>query len=255
MRINRFYTDAELPLETIVELPSDVSGHIHRVLRMKEGEQIQLFNGDGFNYLAILTQVGKRVEAQVTHREANDSESPFKVHLVQAIARGERMDYVIQKAVELGVASITPMYSERVQFKLDAKRQAKKQAHWQKVIASACEQSGRSVLPILYEPLSFNAYLASVQSDDPMPTYLADPEAGMSLPRKLTHLIDEEGNLHSSQCRVLVGPEGGFTPEEILELVDHPEVQNVTLGPRILRTETAGLTMLSILQAALGDLT
>ena len=256
MRINRFYTAQTINLNSdqqdAVELTldSDVSGHIYRVLRMQAGEQLVLFNGDGYDYFGIITESAKRVKVQVSHRELNTTESPFKVHLIQALARGERMDYVLQKAVELGVTSISLLQSTRVQFKFDGKRLNKKMQHWQKVIQSACEQSGRAFVPKLHKPVTLDALINDTPEFRSSPAFVADPQAESSLNQCLTQLSPE----HSQTCQIIVGPEGGLTPEELLGLSQQAHVQRVTLGPRILRTEPAALVMLSQIQGQLGDL-
>ncbi|RLA00195.1 MAG: 16S rRNA (uracil(1498)-N(3))-methyltransferase, partial [Gammaproteobacteria bacterium] len=145
----RFYHPDQLTVSTTMQLNKEVSGHIHRVLRLEVGQLIQLFNGDGQNYQSKITAVGKIVAVDILDASIPKNESKLKIHLGQAISRNERMDFTLQKSVELGVDEITPLICERVQFRLDAKRMDRKLSHWQKVIESACEQSGRAFVPRL----------------------------------------------------------------------------------------------------------
>lgn len=240
MRMNRFYHSGELLVGSTVQLDKDVSGHVCRVLRLKAGDEIQLFNGDGNNYRSSITATGKRVTAAVLDSVAVDNESSLKLHLGQAISRGERMDFTLQKSVELGVDAITPLITERVQFRLDEKRMQRKMDHWQKVIESACEQSGRARLPQLHQPLELRSWLKA----DNSPGLLCAP--GVE-----TTLMNIE---QAPAYRLLIGPEGGLSDSEIRLAEDSQLFKAIKLGPRILRTETAGLAAISILQARFGDL-
>jgi len=240
MRLNRFYQAAEMMVGSTLTLNKDVSGHVSRVLRLTVDEQIQLFNGDGNNYQAKLLSVGKAVSVEILDKSPANNESNLQIHLGQAISRGERMDFTLQKAVELGVHEITPLLSERVQFRLDAKRIQRKMQHWQKVIESACEQSGRATVPLLHVVTPLEQWLKASQS----PGLLLVPEAKTTLME-----IEQQPSL-----QLMVGPEGGFSAEEEKLAITTADFTATRLGPRILRTETAALSAISVLQARFGDL-
>jgi 16S rRNA (uracil1498-N3)-methyltransferase len=240
MRTNRFYEASKLPVGEEVALSKEVSNHISRVLRLKDGAEITLFNGDGSNYLANVTVAGKSVTAAIINKTPANNESALSIHLGQAISRGERMDFTLQKSVELGVLSITPLISERVQFRYDEKRLKKKMSHWQKIIESACEQSGRAVIPYLNSPMSLSEWLQA----DNTPGLLFVPGATTSLMALPCH----------TNLRLLVGPEGGLSDAEVEHSLNTKHFTAVNLGPRILRTETAALAAISILQAQFGDI-
>jgi 16S rRNA (uracil1498-N3)-methyltransferase len=208
---------------------------------LSKGDSVVLFNGDGKDYSAEIAEIqSQRVLLRVTDSRFAGNESPLKITLVQAVCRGERMDYVIQKATELGVFCIQPLISQRVEVRLDAARQSKRMAHWQGVASSACEQSGRALVPEVKAPL----YLAEWMSGDDESTRLVlDP----FVENKLSGI-----SIRGDSISILVGPEGGFTEEEIMALRAKGFV-SVSLGPRVLRTETAGPAAIAVLQAKLGD--
>jgi len=240
MRHYRFYQPDNFTIGGTVSLDKNVSSHISRVLRLKVEDEIQLFNGDGFNYQARIMVSGKKVEVYICGSTANNTESPLNIHLGQAISRGERMDYTLQKSVELGIQTITPLISDRVQFRLNEKRIKQKMNHWQKVIVSACEQSGRSVIPEITAPVNFLHWLNLESS----PGLIFTPDA-------TKHLKDIK---NTTNLRLLIGPEGGFSDKEVKQALENPEFTAINLGPRILRTETAALTAISILQSFQGDI-
>ncbi len=227
-----------------VMLPEQAGEHVARVLRLERGHPLVLFNGDGREYRAEIVQLAKRaVSARVLEgNEAVNRESPLALTLVQGIARGEKMDLILQKATELGVARIVPVISERTEVKLDAERTGRRLAHWQAVIAGACEQSGRSVLPGLESPQRLANWAAGL-GDDPGLRLVLDPD-GDATPRTLA--------VFGAACLV-VGPEGGLSDHD-LGLLDQAGFTGLRLGPRILRTETAGLAAIAALQALHGDL-
>lgn len=243
MRQPRIYHPETIHLDDEMELATEAANHVGRVLRMQAGQPLELFNGDGHNYAAVITQVDKRaVQVKVTEKQVNASESPLRIHLGQGISRGERMDFVLQKSVELGVASITPLFTERCGVKLSGDRLLKKQQQWQKIVLSACEQSGRSVVPEVHTPV-------------PLTNWFSQPATGMRLtldpraPKALRELPLQD----VTQVQLLIGPEGGLSESEIASAAEH-EFLPVRLGPRVLRTETAALTALSVLQYQFGDL-
>ncbi|MCB1776714.1 MAG: 16S rRNA (uracil(1498)-N(3))-methyltransferase [Candidatus Competibacteraceae bacterium] len=242
MRIPRFYLSAPLATGMTARLSGSAFGHAVRVLRLKPGAPLTLFNGAGGAFAATLQEVGKR-EAWVQVREAlpGEVESPLRVTLAQGVSRGEKMDYTLQKAVELGVAAIQPLFTERSGVDLTGERLARKVEHWRSIVIGACEQCGRNRLPALQEPRSLTDWLAQ-----PMETglhLLLNPLAKQSL-RSLEPPTDP--------VTLLIGAEGGLSPAEINQ-TQAAGFTGVRLGPRVLRTETAGVAALAALQALWGD--
>ncbi|ESP92973.1 16S rRNA (uracil(1498)-N(3))-methyltransferase [Pseudoalteromonas luteoviolacea] len=242
MRIPHIYQPSELVVNQPATLNDDAAGHIARVLRMKEGEQVSLFNGQGGEYLARITAISKKT-VEVTPFEFVDRcvESPLNVHLGQGISRGDKMDFTIQKSVELGVSEITPLFTTRCGVKLSGDRLAKKHQQWQKIAISAAEQSGRNFITKVHPPISLEEWLGQ-QSDELKLTL--HPRADHSIK---TLPAPDQG------VRFLVGPEGGFTDEEMSNTTEQGFI-DIKIGPRVLRTETAALTVLSALQLQFGDL-
>ena len=242
VRQSRIYTSQPLFSADSVELTGSASHYLSRVLRLSAGHSIVLFNGDGRDYSAEIREIQRqRVLARLVGSQVAGNESDLNITLVQAISRGERMDYSLQKATELGVVCIQPVTSSRVEVRLNEDRMAKRLAHWQGVVVSACEQSGRAVVPEVREPLSLAHWMAVT---DESPRWVLDPTADSKLSS-----IAITGNAIS----ILVGAEGGFSAGEIEE-VRANGVSAVSLGPRILRTETAGPAAIAVLQAIAGDL-
>ncbi|OZB04527.1 MAG: 16S rRNA (uracil(1498)-N(3))-methyltransferase [Idiomarina sp. 34-48-12] len=244
MRIPRIYQTASSPwgIGETLELEADAANHVGRVLRMNAGQQLELFNGDGSNYAATIIESSKRsVAVQIDHVEANSTESAVHIHLAQGISRGDRMDFVLQKSVELGVAAITPLFTERCGVKLSGERLLKKQQQWQKIVIAACEQSGRSKVPTVHTPVSFNQWLTQLPEGLRL---TLDPYAE----KPLRDLAEKPAKL-----TLFIGPEGGLSEQEVASASEH-DFLPVRLGPRILRTETAALTALSIIQYQFGDL-
>lgn len=238
-RINRFYQPGKIIVGNDLQLCKRVSNHAKKVLRLKAPDQIQLFNGDGMNYLAELIGDTKTVKVFILSSSKTETESPLKIHLGQALSKGDKMDFTLQKSVELGVTEITPLISQRVQFRFDENRTLRKMQHWQKIIESTCEQSGRSIIPQLNPPMDLYQWLQKKGCP------------GLLLVAGTRHrLMDIE---RTTSIRLLVGPEGGLSDDEIQFALDK-NFTGLSLGPRILRTETAALTAISILQATFGDL-
>lgn len=240
-KMPRLYVPAALAPGARVALPEGPARHVSRVLRMSEGAPLVLFDGQGWEAGALLEEAGrKRTVARVECVWPGEGESPLAVHLGQAISKGDRMDYAIQKAVELGVAAITPLYTERGDVRLKDEREAKKQAHWQAVADSACEQSGRATVPTVHPPMALAEWLA--HRDEPL--------------RLMLHLAT--GNRFDMRERpraaaLLIGPEGGLTEQDIHAASTHGFTP-LTLGPRVLRTETAPVVALTLLQHHFGDM-
>jgi len=241
MRQSRVYTPQILSSAATVELPGSASHYLSRVLRLSVGDRVTLFNGDGSNYPGEISEIQRQsMLVKLFDGQVAGNESPLKITLVQAISRGERMDFSLQKATELGVFCIQPVISSRVEVRLDDKRQAKRLSHWQGVVISACEQSGRATVPEVKTPLSLEQWLAAV---DEYPRLVLDPAAVIKM---------SSFSITGNAVSILVGPEGGFTDEE-LERVRSVGVTAVSFGPRILRTETAGPAAIAVLQSIAGD--
>lgn len=242
MRVPHIYQASPIVIATALQLEDDAAGHIGRVLRMKVGEHISLFNGQGGEYLCELIEVGKKsVAAMPLEFNEKDVESPLSIHLGQGISRGDKMDFTIQKSVELGITEITPIFSQRCGVKLSAERLAKKHQQWQKIAIAAAEQSGRNRITTIHPPIDISQWLA--QSSD---------EIKLTLHPRAEHSI-KTIEVPSAGVRFLVGPEGGFTDDEIAQTKQQNFV-DIRIGPRVLRTETAALTVLSALQLQFGDL-
>ncbi|HEY0661113.1 MAG TPA: 16S rRNA (uracil(1498)-N(3))-methyltransferase [Lysobacter sp.] len=244
MRLTRVFVDAALAVGREISLPESAAAHLGRVLRLEVGDDCVLFNGDGHDYAARITALGKRdLRVLIDDAAAVERESPLHVTLLQGIARGEKMDLVLQKATELGIAAIAPLWSQRSEVKLDEARAEKRLAHWRGVVIAACEQSGRACVPGVAAPVSLAAALAAL------------PMGGL----KLT--LDPEGELGlgtlalapATPLVLAVGPEGGWSPDDRGQL-RAAGFAGLRLGPRILRTETAGLAAIAALQARFGDL-
>lgn len=236
----RIYVDSALASGIDVILDERNYHHLVHVLRMQNEAEVLLFNNRGGEYSGRLRVEKKSARVEVQSFLETDRESGLQLQLAQAISRGDRMDITLQKAVELGVTGITPLYSERSQ-KMDARTREKKMAHWRGIVISACEQSGRCTLPVLNEPVFLAEWLAGPLADE-VQRYILDPEArGKFSPRKLAHIA------------LVTGPEGGFSRQEI-ELAEKHGCSPARLGPRILRTETAGIAALTVCQALSGDL-
>lgn len=242
MRRSRIYTSQPLMSSHSIELTGAASHYLTRVLRLSKGDPLILFNGDGRDYSAEISEVqSKRVLTRLLDSTVPGNESPLKITLVQAICRGERMDYALQKATELGVFCIQPLITHRVEVRLDESRQTKRLKHWQGVVISACEQSGRAVVPEVKSPLSMFEWMAVA---DASPRLVLDPVAD----NKLSGLP-----VAADAISILVGPEGGFTKEEAVAS-RLSGLTAVSLGPRVLRTETAGPAAIAVLQAKAGGL-
>jgi 16S rRNA (uracil1498-N3)-methyltransferase len=226
--------------------PPSQAHHALRVLRLKKGDAVVLFNGDGAEYAAVVVEANRdRFALEVTGRKAVDREAPFAVMLAQAVASGERMDYTVQKAVELGVAAIQPLEARRSVVRLSAERAERRVAHWQAVVVAACEQSGRNRVPQVMPLKQLDAFLSGrVPQNDGEQRVLLSPRSA----RRLRDLDPPARTLV-----MLSGPEGGFSPEEE-RAAEEAGFLPVRLGPRILRTETAAVAALAAMQALWGDL-
>ncbi|AIS53771.1 MULTISPECIES: 16S rRNA (uracil(1498)-N(3))-methyltransferase [Vibrio] len=242
MRIPRIYHPEPITQLGSLALSEDAAGHVGRVLRMKVGQEVLLFDGYGAEFPAVIEEVSKKsVTVNITERVERSSESPLDLHLGQVISRGEKMEFTIQKSVELGVNTITPLISERCGVKLDQKRFEKKLAQWQKVAISACEQSGRNIVPQIRPIMQLDEWCA--EDYDGLKLNL-HPRAKYSI-NTLPAPVEK--------VRLLIGPEGGLSAEEIEKTREY-QFEETLLGPRVLRTETAALTAITALQVRFGDL-
>lgn len=242
MRKHRFYINQDIILHSTIELPSEISHQINRVLRLRITDHIYLFNNSGCEFTAIIENISRNTTTVViTANNNHDIESPFKINLGQVIGKGEKLDWVIQKATELGIYSITPLYSSRSISQPVPDRTIHKIEHWQKIAIAACAQSWRNIVPIINAPQNMNDWITTCLDLNKL---ILSP-FGSS--KKLRDL-----NI-ASTATILVGPEGGFSETEIMHAMSH-QFTPISLGPRILRTETAGLAALAILQSMFGDL-
>lgn len=242
MRIPRIYTSQALDSGTALLLEPEPSHHLTRVLRMGQGDALVLFNGSGGEYPATITGLGKKQVEVLTGALCHlDNESPLQIHLGIALSRGDRMDWVMQKSTELGVRAITPLFTEHTGVKLTGDRAQKKIQHWRQVVVSACEQCGRNLLPAVHAPQKLDEWLANTATD---------------LKFVLHHRADrvsEQGDPAPASIALLIGPEGGLNDGEISSAEDAGFL-SLRLGPRVLRTETAPLSAIAILQARWGDM-
>lgn len=242
MRIPRIYLPQSLTADSEVELDANALRHVVQVLRLKTGHPLILFNGEGGEYAAELTRVEKRrATAHITGFQDISRESSLFTHLGMGISKGERMDFALQKAVELGVNEISPLFTEHCVVQLNDKRALKKQEHWQAVIISACEQSGRNTLPVLNVPQSFQHWLNIASSTTRL---ILDPVANVALSTVTPA---------ATGVTLAIGPEGGFSQVEVDQALESGFI-NVSLGPRVLRTESAAIASLAAIQAMWGDL-
>lgn len=243
MRLTRIHLPALLRVDSEILLPTSGGNHLVRVLRQREGASLIVFDGLGNEHHAQICRIdGQRVYVRIGQKTDPIKESPLQLTLVQAISRSDRMDWSLQKATELGVSTIVPVLSSRSVVRLDDKQSLKKQEHWQAIVISACEQSGRSVVPTVQLPTPLNQYISS------------HAKSGIRLvlsPNATTPLTRLEVN--ANHVALLIGPEGGLEEDEI-HLAEQAGFTPVSLGPRILRTETAAVVALSVLQARWGDL-
>ncbi|MGN6973280.1 MULTISPECIES: 16S rRNA (uracil(1498)-N(3))-methyltransferase [unclassified Neisseria] len=237
----RFYVDFALSPDSVVELPDNVVRHLN-VLRVKNTEEIVLFNGNGKSYPALPEVLEKRrASVRILREEATDNESPLNITLVQAVSAAERMDFTLQKSVELGVAEIRPVISERCVVRLSGERAEKRVARWQEIVVSACEQSGRNIVP---KVLPLTTYAQALQQ---LPQETTKLLMSLNRAQKLSDVQPQSGKVV-----FMVGPEGGWTEKEEQQAFD-AGFQSVTLGKRVLRTETASLAAIAAMQTLWGD--
>ena len=242
MRIPRIHHPERITPGSHIALSEDAANHVGRVLRMSKGQEIQLFDGSNQVFDAVITEAGKKnVMVEVIRGQIDDRESPLHIHLGQVMSRGEKMEFTIQKSIELGVSLITPLFSERCGVKLDAERLNKKIQQWQKIAIAACEQCGRNRIPEIRPAMDLE-------------DWCAEPDEGLKL--NLHPRASQSINtlpLPVQRVRLLIGPEGGLSADEIAMTAQH-QFTDILLGPRVLRTETTALTAITALQVRFGDL-
>ena len=241
--VTRIYQAIPLAKGTWVRLNEQASHHVGRVLRAKVGDNIILFNGEGGEYAGVISHIDRKsVDVELIDFVPKEAESPVNIYLAQGTARGEKMDFIVQKSVELGIKKIIPLVTERCNVRLDAAREAKRLAHWQSVVISACEQCGRNRLPDIMAPVSFDAWLPEAEADQ---CFVLSPHVSSRL--SIATLSTPASII------LLIGPEGGLSDREV-ERAEQQGFTSLNLGPRILRTETAGVAAITVLQCLYGDM-
>lgn len=247
MRIPRCFIDQPLEVDTTIRLPTETGHYVHTVLRLDTGNRIVLFNGLGGEYNAVLTLEGRTRCARILGYDAREVESSIRIHLAPALAKGEKLDWVMQKATELGIAEITPIATARCEMRLAADRRERKLEHWRQIVVHACAQCGRNLIPTVHMPVSLEAWLASLESIN-----TADSTRLELSPLAGTATLTSIGR-PKQRIIVVVGPEGGLTDAEE-KMLGANGFSAVTLGPRILRAETAACAAVAALQTLWGDL-
>ena len=245
MRNPRLFTDQPLTPGNQVVLKGNVAQHLGRVLRARTGDNIALFNGDGLEFAATVLSVSKReVSVDIGEAATPQTESPVYTTLGLCLSKGDRLDWAIQKATELGVGAIAPLYSERVDFSIPQDRMEKRIAHWQQIAINACEQCGRVKVPSITPPQSLLSWVDNVSAEQKWVLHCADDTSASA--SAVTHGAPRDAAL-------LIGPEGGLTDQE-LAAASAEGFQLLQLGPRVLRTETAPAAALSVLSVFWGDM-
>jgi len=240
MRIPRVFTPQAFTLNSTLELAEAQSHYLSKVLRMQAGRELILFNGEGGEYSAEISKVHKKhIEVLVKEFSPENRQSHLSLELAIGVSRGERMDWVLQKATELGVTKITPLITERTEVKLSGERADKKMEHWQQIIISACEQCQRNILPELSEPQNFSDWIDT-----------CDAELKFVLHHRNNQGFSKDKS--AKNISLLIGPEGGLDNDEIAQAVAK-NFSPLTLGPRVLRTETAPVAAISLVQYLWGD--
>lgn len=243
MSRTRIFQAVPLNEHAIIRLDENASHHLARVLRATMGDSIFLFNGNGNEYAAVIKHIDKKsVEVEITNEKLCRNESPIAISLAQGIARGEKMDFIVQKAVELGVNQIFPLVTERCNVKLKGEREDKRLQHWQSVAISASEQCGRCLIPEVHAPRKLETWLSQIKADI---CFVLSPHVENTLSLRKTTVV--------SSVALLIGPEGGLSEHEISVAIQIG-FQPLKLGPRILRTETATIAALTAMQVKFGDL-
>src|SRR5690554_1404365 len=242
MRIPRIFTSQPLVCDQAIELDAAASHYLSKVLRMQPDREVILFNGEGGEFAARITAVTKKsVTLLIGNFDSENRQSPLKLELAIGISRGERMDWVLQKATELGVTRITPLFTERTEVRLQGERLAKRMQHWQQITLSACEQCQRNIPPQLLPAQELASFLSQADTGLKLVLHHRSEQSLRQLPTP-------------SAVTLLIGPEGGLSEREIDLAIQQSGYTPLTLGPRILRTETAPVAALTAVQMLWGDL-
>jgi 16S rRNA (uracil1498-N3)-methyltransferase len=241
--ISRVYQPVPLHIQATIRLEQKAGHHLVHVLRARTGDKLTLFNGAGGEYESVIVNIDKKgVDVNITSFMPREVEPPCHIYLAQGLARGEKMDFIVQKAVELGVQKIIPLLTEHCNVRLDNERKEKRLQHWQGIAVNACEQCGRNRLPGITSPISFETWLPTVKAGL---CFVLSPHVQNKLP---TDTLPS-----CASIVLLIGPEGGLSDNEIKAAIQHGFLP-LNLGPRVLRTETASLAAITILQYRHGDL-
>lgn len=249
MRIPRIYQAVPLKVENTVTLDAQAAAHVARALRLKLDDRVTLFNGEGGEYAGVLSQVSKReITVKLLEHLDPQNESPLYITLLQGVSRGERMDYTLQKAVELGVNEIYPVMTKHTSVQLNEERKQKKQMHWQGVVNSACEQSGRNNVPVVHSVNSMSSCLDKIIVENYDLFLVLNHRSILPISESIADL----NNQKPKRVVLIAGPEGGLSEIELSD-AEHKGFSSVKLGPRVLRTETAALAAVSIMQSLWGD--
>ena len=241
MRTIRIFYNDDIAVGNNVVLPKQTTNHLIQVLRLNINSEIVLFNGDGRNHIANIVKNNKNAtEVEILSSDKNLNESPIRIHLALALTKNDKMDLAIQKAVELGVTEISPLIMKHSVVKLDDKKKEKRHTRWLEIIYSACEQSGRSIVPILNPITQWDSWSETSNSEIKI---VCDPHGSKTL-KSFTTI--------PKSVLLIIGPEGGFSTEEIVDFRNH-QYNNIQFGKRILRAETAAIAMISAVQTYWGD--
>ena len=244
--MNRFYHSGQINIDETIVLDEFAAHHAQKVMRLKNNDQLILFNGDGSDYTGHVIIISKRqVQVSIKSKKSIESESNIRVILLQALTSSEKMDLIIQKTTELGISEIQPIVCERSVVKIKNEKIEKKLLHWRQVSIAACEQCGRAEIPTIYKPVNIIKYLEKISESDKTTKIILSPEATKSLNNSTPNIKQD--------IKVLIGPEGDFTKQE-LDFSIQKGFSPIKIGPRILRTETASMCILSILQYKYGDI-
>ena len=252
MRLTRCYLPGNWTEGSASVLPREQSDHLVKVLRLRSGAVVEIFDGAGRRWNATLAGAERGgYQLQIGAALAVEAEPRLQLTLLQGIARGEKMDWIVQKATELGVYAIQPLITQFSVVRVDARQSARKAGHWQAVARSACEQCGRSRLPVISAPIELHEYAAAAPTEPGTQCWVLDPGARASMMQALDGLRGEDAA--ARRLQLVVGPEGGLSPAELQQLVARGATP-LGLGPRILRSETAAIVALALVQGLLGDL-